>query len=112
MPNTTPQPTGTDDQNYVPPAVRVDQFPALSVRGDQNWSEKQRSFITFRYHSLTELTGDDFGLTNIASGTYQKRIARDAGLDHVWVISPTKILDLRFSVNRYEERKRTRLNSS
>ena len=103
LPNTTAQPTGNDDQNYVPPAVRVDKFPALSIRGDQNWNQSQHSFVALRYHSLTELTGDDFGLTNIASGTYQDRVARDAAVDHVWTISPTKILDLHFNVNRYEE---------
>ena len=103
MPNTPAAPTGNDDQNYVPPAVRTDKFPALSIRGDQNWSQTQRSFVTIRYHSLTELTGDDFGPSNIASGTYQNRISRNAGVDHVWTISPTKVLDMHFNVSRYEE---------
>jgi hypothetical protein len=103
MPNTPADPTGNDSNNYVPPAVRMDQFPALSIRGDQNWNERQRSFVTVRYHDLTELTGDDFGIGNIASGTYQDRIYKGAGVDHVWTISPTKVLDLHFNVSRYEE---------
>jgi hypothetical protein len=32
VPNTTAASTGSDDQNYVPPAVRTDAFPALSIR--------------------------------------------------------------------------------
>ncbi len=103
LPNATPAPTGNDDQNFVPPAVRIDKFPALSVRADQNWSNTQHSFFTLRWHDLTELTGANFGVGNPASGTYQDRISKNAGLDHVWTLSPTKILDLRFNVTRYEE---------
>lgn len=103
LPNTPNAPTGNDDNNYVPPAVRTDKFPALSIRGDQNWSNTQHSFVTFRWHDLTELTGANFGVGNPASGTYQDRISKNAGVDHVWTISPTKILDLRFNVTRYEE---------
>jgi len=103
MPNTTAAPTGNDDNNYVPPAVRIDKFPALNIRGDQNWSQSQRSFVTIRWHDLTELTGDDFGASNIASGTFQDRIFKGAGLDHVWTMSPSRVLDLHFNVTRYEE---------
>jgi hypothetical protein len=103
MPNTANDPTGNDSNNFVPPAVRTDKFPAISIRGDQNWSQTQRSFVTIRWHHLTELSGDDFGASDIASGTYQVRINRSAGVDHVWTISPTKVLDLHFNVSRYEE---------
>jgi len=103
MPNTPADPTGNDSNNYVPPAVRTDKFPALSIRGDQNWSETQRSFVTIRWHHLTELTGDDFGAGDIASGTYQVRIDKSVGVDHVWTISTNKLLDLHFNVSRYEE---------
>ncbi|HKE23235.1 MAG TPA: carboxypeptidase-like regulatory domain-containing protein [Bryobacteraceae bacterium] len=103
MPNTTADPTGNDSNNFVPPAVRTDKFPALSIRGDQNWSQSQRSFVTVRWHHLTELTGDDFGASDIASGAYQVRINRSAGVDHVWTLSPTKVLDMHFNVSRYEE---------
>ena len=102
-PNTAADPTGNDSNNFVPPAVRTDRFPALSIRGDQNWSEAQRSFVTIRWHHLKELSSDDFGAGDIASGTYQVRINRSAGVDHVWTLSPTKVLDLHFNVSRYEE---------
>src|SRR6185437_7652881 len=86
-----------------PPAVRVDKFPAVSVRGDQNWTQSQRSFVTVRWHHLTELTGDDFGLSNIASGAYQVRIDRSLGVDHVWTMGPSRVLDLHANVSGYEE---------
>ena len=38
-----------------------------------------------------------------ATGFVQERVSKVAGLDHVWTISPTKVLDLRYSVNRYEQ---------
>ncbi len=103
LPNTPAAPTGNEDNNYVPPAVRTDTFPEISVRGDQNWNNSQRTFATIRYHHLTELTNPDFGVGDIASGTYNVRIDKSISLDHVWTISPTKILDLRTSVTRYEE---------
>lgn len=103
MANTAADPTGNDSNNYLSEAVRNDQFPALSIRGDQNWNQSQRTFVTIRYHSLTELTSDDFGPSDIAVGTYQDRVARDGGIDHVWTLSPTKVLDFHFNVSRYEE---------
>ncbi|HXS98465.1 MAG TPA: carboxypeptidase-like regulatory domain-containing protein [Candidatus Limnocylindrales bacterium] len=103
LPNTPNDPTGNDSNNFVPPAVRTDKFPALSIRGDQNWTQSQRSFVTVRWHHLTELTGDDFGPSDIASGAYQVRISKQAGLDHVITLGPSKVLDLHFNVNRYEE---------
>ena len=103
LPNEPNAPTGSDDQNYTPPAIRNDKFPALSIRGDQNWNNSQRSFVTLRWHHLTELTSDNFGPTDIASGSYNVRITKDLGVDHVWTVSPSKLLDLRANVSRYEE---------
>ncbi len=103
LPNTAADPTGNDSNNYVPPAVRTDKFPALSIRGDQNWSQTQRSFVSIRWHHLTELTNDDFGAGDIASGTYQVRINRSAAVDHVATLGPNKVLDMHFNVSRYEE---------
>lgn len=103
LPNTTPDPTGNDANNYVPPSVRQDKFPVLAIRGDQVWSNSQRSFVTINWHHLTELTGDTFGLTDVAAGSYNVRIAKSIGLDHTWSLSPTRLLDIRYKVNRYEE---------
>jgi hypothetical protein len=103
LPNTTPDPTGNDSNNFVPPSVRQDKFPVLSIRGDQVWNNSQRSFMTISWHHLTELTGDTFGLTDIAAGSYNVRIAKNLALDHTWTLSPTKLVDLRYKVTRYEE---------
>ncbi len=103
MSNLPAQPTGNDDQNYVPAATRTDKFPALSIRGDQNWNSSQRSFVTIRWHHLVEQAGDDFGPTDIASGNFLERFSRMAGIDHVLTLSSNKVLDIHFNVSRYEE---------
>src|SRR5256885_16528061 len=45
---------------------------------------------------------DDF-FQSAATGGFQERVAENVGLDHVWTISPSKILDLRFSVSRFQQ---------
>ncbi len=103
LPNTPSDGTSNTSNNYASPSIRTDKFPLISIRADQNWNNSQRSFVTVRWHHLTELSGTTFGLDNILAGSYLERVAKDIGLDHVWTISPTKVLDLRYSVNRYEE---------
>ena len=44
-----------------------------------------------------------FGLDNIAAGSFTERVNKGIGLDHVWTISPTKVLNLHYSLTRYEE---------
>lgn len=103
LPNVPGDPTGNAVNNYVPPSVRLDTYRALSIRGDQNWNERHRSFMIVRWGHLVEHTGDTFGLTNIAAGNFTERKPENLGLDHVWIVSPNKVLDMRFAVNRYEE---------
>jgi hypothetical protein len=43
---------------------------------------------------------DDY-FHNAATGNYQERIPESAAADHVWTISTSTILDLRFAANRY-----------
>jgi len=40
---------------------------------------------------------------NLGTGNVGQRISKGIGLDHVWTLSPTKVLDLRFNLTRYEE---------
>lgn len=101
LPNTPSSPTGNAVNNFVSSATRTDKFPVLSTRVDQDWNNSQRSFVTVRWSHLNEFLDDFFH--NAATGNYQQRIAENVGLDHVWTLSPSKILDLRFAVNRFEQ---------
>src|SRR5207244_3577709 len=58
---------------------------------------------TVRWNHLTENTGAKFGLENILAGTRRLRIAENIGLDHVWTLGSNKVLNLRYTMNRFEE---------
>jgi hypothetical protein len=99
--NTPGDNTGSAVNNFVSSATRQDKFPVVSVRVDHAWTNSNHSFGVVRWSHLNEFLDDFFH--NAATGNYQQRVAENVGLDHVWTISPTKILDLRFSVSRFEQ---------
>jgi hypothetical protein len=103
LPNTSAGPTSNTNNNYAPPNERQDKFPVVSVRGDQNWNNNHHSFASVRWNHLTELIGDTFGLKNILAGNHHLRIAENISLDHVWTLGTTKVLNLRYALNRFEE---------
>jgi hypothetical protein len=73
----------------------------MTGRGDQTWNNSQRTFATFRWYHEDELSNDYFH--NAFTGAYQHRMTRGVGADQVWTISPTKILDIKANLTRYEE---------
>ena len=97
--NTAGDPTSSSSNNFISSATRQDTFPVVSVRGDHYWNEKHRSFAAIRWAHLREFLDDFFH--NAATGNFQERIPESLGLDHVWTLSANKVLDLRFTVNRY-----------
>ncbi len=99
LPNTASLPNGNAVNNFVSPATRQDTFPVVSVRVDQTWNNSQHSFVTVRWADLHEFSGNDF--QSIATGNFMERIIGAVGVDHVWLLSNTKSLELRFVVNRY-----------
>jgi hypothetical protein len=101
LPNTASDPTGNAINNYVSPATRQDKFPVLSVRVDHAWNNAHHSFAVVRWSHLHESLDDFF--QSAATGGFQERVAENVGLDHVWTISPSKILDLRFSLSRFQQ---------
>jgi hypothetical protein len=102
LPNSPGDGTSTDSNNYVSPSIRHDSYPVLVVRVDQNWNNSQHSFVTINWDHLTEITDDNFGFTNIASGNNQTRITKRIGLDHVWTMSANRVLDMRYTLDRWE----------
>lgn len=101
MPNTSSDGTSTDSNDYVSPAFRQDKMAVFSARGDQQWSDAHRSYVVVRWDTNHELQGNSF--QSAATGTYSIRTPKNVGVDHVWTISPNKVLDVKFSVSRYEE---------
>jgi hypothetical protein len=46
LPNTASSSTSNASNNFVSSATRQDKYPLISVRGDQNWNNSHRSFVT------------------------------------------------------------------
>lgn len=101
LPNKASDPTGNAVNNFISSATRQDTLPVISMRVDQAWNNSHHSFVSVRWNHLTESLDDYFN--SPATGNYQTRIAKGIGLDHVWTISSTKTLDLRFNVSRFKE---------
>lgn len=101
LPNTAGDGTSNASANFVPNSTRQNQMANVTVRGDHNWNSAHKSFATVRWYHEDELSGDEFH--NAFTGSYQHRMTRGAGADHVWTISPNKVLDLKVNLTRYEE---------
>lgn len=101
LPNTPSDGTSTDANNFVPHSSRQNKMADITARGDQTWNNSQKTFATFRWYHEDELSNDYFG--NAFTGAYQHRITKGVGVDHVWTLSPTMILDVKANLTRYEE---------
>lgn len=99
--NTAPLSTSNNASNFTPNSTRQNKMASYIQRLDHNWNPNHKSFASLRWSHMDEFTGDDFH--NPTTGNFLTRINRGIGLDHVWTISSTKILNLRFNVTRYEE---------
>lgn len=101
LPNTAGDPTSNASNNFIASSVANNTIPMVSIRGDQVWNNSHRTFATVRWSHLTQAFDNYF--QNAATGQVQDRVSMSSGLDHVWTLSPNKVLDLRYSVNRYEQ---------
>jgi len=108
LPNTPGEPTSNATNNFVPSSTRQNKMAMLSVRADQRWNNNHHSFAVVRWAHEDEVLDNYFN--SPATGSIGTRIPKGLGVDHVWVIKPSMILDLRWNVTRYEEP--TRSNGS
>src|SRR5882724_737405 len=99
LPNTPGDATSNASNNFISGATRQDTFPVVSARIDQAWNNSHHSFGTLRWSHLHESLDNYFN--SPATGSHMERVPEGLGVDHVWTLSATKILDLRFNVNRY-----------
>lgn len=101
LPNTPTDGTTNATNNFVPNSARVNKMADITIRGDHTWNNSNKSFASVRWYHEDELSGDEFH--NAFTGAYQHRMTRGAGLDHVWTVTPTSVLDLKMNLTRYEE---------
>jgi hypothetical protein len=102
LPNTLSLPSGNAISNYVASSPSTDYMALVVVRVDQNWTDRHKSFANVRW-SHYDGTSNNF-FENSTTGSLLTRIPKGVGMDHVWILSPSKVLDLRFNLSRYEER--------
>lgn len=96
--NTAPIPGSSDLDNYVGASLTPSSDDRWTGRLDQNWTSKQNTHFT--------LTRDDFKnltpawLSTLQPGTIAYGTAYTTALNHVYMISPTTILELRAGLVR------------
>src|SRR5260370_26949540 len=73
----------------------------LTMGLDKSWNNSNKSFANVRSYDQTGIGNSDFH--NVSTGNVGQRISKGIGLDHVWTLSPSRVLDLRFNLTRYEE---------
>jgi len=101
LPNTAGEPTSNASNNFVPASTRQNKMAMVSVRADQQWNNNHHSFAVVRWAHEDEVLDNYFN--GPATGSIGSRLPKGLGLDHVWTLSVSKILDLRWNVTRYEE---------
>jgi hypothetical protein len=101
LPNTASDGTSNATNNFVPDSARENKMANITVRGDHIWNNNHKTFASVRWYHEDELSGDEFH--NAFTGAYQHRMTRGSGIDHVWTLSPNKVLDLKLNLTRYEE---------
>ena len=110
QPNATPS-AGTDRfrNNYFAPIVAADDFKNYLFRFDQNFGQNDKMFFRYAYNKRIETRTFNGILGNPAEDSQGplERINYTGVVDYVKTISPTVILNLRASANRYIEAART-----
>ncbi len=101
-PNKPSEPTGSSVNNFVPRSTRNNKMASTVARVDHTWNNQHKSFVNLRWNHETEFLDDYFGNVSTGAGPNQ-RINYGLGLDHDWVISPSKVLDIRYNLTRWEE---------
>ncbi len=101
LPNTAPRSNSNTSDNFTANSTRQNKMATSLTRVDHNWNMAHKTFGSVRWSHMDEFTNDYFH--SAATGEYRTRINKGLGLDHVWTIDASKILNLRFNITRYIE---------
>ncbi|HTD23972.1 MAG TPA: carboxypeptidase-like regulatory domain-containing protein [Terriglobales bacterium] len=101
LPNNPNDGTSSSNGDYIPKAFRQNKMASTVVRLDHTFNDRNKTYATLRWNHEDEFTDDFFH--NLGTGSFATRINWGGGIDHVWVISPTQIFDVRYNVTRFQE---------
>jgi hypothetical protein len=97
LPNLSGSASG--ENNYFRPGPTYAEYFAHIGRLDHIFSEKLRVFG--RYHQSQQLWDSQHWFPNDATGNIRWRRGRGVGLDAVYLVSPTVLVNLRYSLARF-----------
>ena len=84
--------------NFQNPSLPEDiKYANNTIRVDQNLTEKQRMYGRFSWYDRNSNYNNYFG--NLATGEWFKFVSRQLALDHVWVMTPSTVLNFRYGYN-------------
>jgi Carboxypeptidase regulatory-like domain len=84
--------------NFQNPSLPEDiKYANNTIRVDQNLTEKQRMYGRFSWYDRNSNYNNYFN--NLATGEWFKFVSRQLALDHVWVMTPSTVLNFRYGYN-------------
>jgi Carboxypeptidase regulatory-like domain len=96
LPRTAGNADGTS--NFQNPSLPEDiKYANNTVRVDHNLTDKQRMYGRFSWYDRNSNYNNYFG--NLATGEWFKFISRQAAVDHVYVMTPSTVLNFRYGYN-------------
>jgi hypothetical protein len=95
-PLTAGNPDGTS--NFQNPSLPEDiKYANNTIRVDHNLTDKQRMYGRVSWYDRNSNYNNYFG--NLATGEWFKFISRQVALDHVYVLTPSTVLNVRYGYN-------------
>jgi Carboxypeptidase regulatory-like domain/TonB dependent receptor len=95
-PLTAGNPDGTG--NFQNPSLPEDiKYANNTIRIDHNLTDKQRMYGRVSWYDRNSNYNNYFG--NLATGEWFKFISRQVALDHVYVLTPSTVLNVRYGYN-------------
>jgi hypothetical protein len=84
--------------NFQNPSLPEDiKYANNTVRIDHNLTDKQRMYGRFSWYDRNSNYNNYFG--NLATGEWFKFVSRQAAVDHVYVMTPSTVLNFRYGYN-------------
>jgi hypothetical protein len=84
--------------NFQQPSLPEDiKYANNTVRVDHNLTDKQRMYGRFSWYDRNSNYNNYFN--NLATGEWFKFVSRQLALDHVWVATPSTVVNFRYGYN-------------
>ncbi|HEY3836642.1 MAG TPA: carboxypeptidase-like regulatory domain-containing protein, partial [Bryobacteraceae bacterium] len=100
QPNTAGRVDGSN--NLVEYTASNEDYFVDFLRVDHYFSERNRTFIRLDYDYWEEHKADNQEYNNISTGLVLHRINRGLAIDHVFVVSASSVLDLRYGITQQD----------